>query len=183
VQALEADPSCKSVENRVKKFIEYTGACRATYFNLKRELKDSNQLDAFEKVEVPNRQLHGQPPTEPNVEAEVARAKEEDEARKHKSDDNPSTTGPANGALPSGQQYSNDPNDYNSFSDYVDDWWKRPRPSEEDEEQQTEPRAEDFGTDAEAPLRRELKEAIEREDYKRASQLRDAIRRIEEKRE
>jgi hypothetical protein len=36
VQALEVDASCLTVEDRVKKFSELTGACRATYFNLKR---------------------------------------------------------------------------------------------------------------------------------------------------
>jgi len=55
VQKLEADASCKTVEDRVKKFIEQTSACRATYFNMKAKLKDSGWLDISKDVPVPNR--------------------------------------------------------------------------------------------------------------------------------
>jgi len=78
VQALEVDASCPTVEERVKKFVEYTSLCRATYFNLKRHLKEMDQLQSFERINVSTRQLSGQAPIEPNVENEVARAQEDD---------------------------------------------------------------------------------------------------------
>jgi hypothetical protein len=79
VQAFEVDPTCKTVEERVKKFIAQTGSCRATYFNIKRELTENDRLLAVEKLEIPVRELQAKPPEEPNLEAEVARAQEEDQ--------------------------------------------------------------------------------------------------------
>jgi hypothetical protein len=90
VQALEVDPACKTVEDRVTKFIEYTHACRATYFNIKRDLKDSEQLNVFERLEIPKLQLDNPPPDEPNVEEEVARAHQEDELAKEDTRENDS---------------------------------------------------------------------------------------------
>jgi hypothetical protein len=177
VQLLEVDPSCKTVDDRAKKFTDYTGACRATYFNLKRELKQADQLHAFQKVETPKRELHSQPPAEPSLEDEVARAKEEDQRPSRGqlgTNQNSPRSDDADG--PSWCQYSDDPTDYNTYADYLDDWWKRPVTPREDGLVTPEPAApEHFGTDDIAPLRRELSEAIKREDYERAAELRDEI--------
>lgn len=173
---METDPTCPTVEDKVRKFIEYTQNSRATYFNIKRELRESNQLQAFEKLEIPRRQLQGTPPLEPDLEEEVARAKEEDappdEHRDEKAKDADS--------LPSWCQYSDNPKDYNDYADYQADWWKRPRPPDDDEEpprQSDTPRSDSILD----RLRREMQEAINREAYERAAELRDQIRRIENK--
>jgi len=79
VQAFEVDPAFKTVEDRVRRFIEQTGACRATYFNIKRELTENDRLTAFKKLDVPVRELRGEPPAEPNLEEEVARAHKENQ--------------------------------------------------------------------------------------------------------
>lgn len=183
VQALEADASCLTVEDRAKKFSELTGACRATYFNLKKELKQADQLHALERVESPKRQLHSQPPVELNIEDEVARAKEEDQrssSGQTDEDQGPSRSDEAD--APAWCQFSNAPADYGTYSDYLDDWWKRPGP-QSDEGLGTAEAApavpDDFGSDDIAPLRRELREAIRREDYGRAAELRDEIQRRE----
>jgi hypothetical protein len=167
----------------VKKFSELTGACRATYFNLKKELKQADQLHAFERVETPKRHLHSQPPVEPNIEEEVARAKDEDlraSSGQPDADQEPPHADEAD--VPAWCQFSNDPADYSSYSDYLDDWWKRPRP-QSDEGHETHDLApavpEDLGTVDIAQLRRKLVEAIKREDYERAAKLRDEIQRRE----
>lgn len=180
VQALETDSTCKGVEDRVKKFIAYSGACRATYFNLKRELKERNQLHAFKKTEVPKLQLRCPPPAEPNVDEEVARAKEEAERAEEEGEERTDMGESSDGALPGWQQYSNDPNDYNSFSDYVDDWWKRPRPPEQDEDDANDPPP--GTTDPLIRLRCLLADAVKREDYERAAELRNRIQQVEAKR-
>jgi len=167
VQALEGDLACKTVEERVTKFIKMTGACRATYFNLKRELKDSNQLDTFEMLKVPKIQLRGSPPPEIDVEEEVERARREDEDKRRNNRE-------ANDA----KQDLDAVGDDDPHDDA--DWWKRPRTKPHRNPKAPPPaQTEDFGTDAAAPLRRELRQAVEREDYARAAELRDEIRRIE----
>jgi hypothetical protein len=174
VQALETDPTCPTVEDKVRKFIDYTQRSRATYFNIKRELLESNQLQAFEKLEPPRRQLQGTPPLEPDLEEEVARAKEEDEPP-----DDHQAEGPKDAdSLPSWCQSSDNPQDYHNFADYQADWWKRPRPPEDDEEPRRQPEAPRSDSILDR-LRREMQEAIDREAYERAAELRDQIRRIE----
>jgi hypothetical protein len=174
------DPACETVEDRVKKFVEFTGACRATYFNLKRELKKTDQLHAFERTETPKRQLHRQPPEEPNLEDEVAKARQEDE-RNNGQEGSGSRAGPQDhGDVPKWCEYSDDPNDYNSYSDYLDDWWKRPRPSEEADRGSPDPEIDDHvDVDDMTQLRRELREAIRKEDYELAAKLRDEIQQRE----
>jgi hypothetical protein len=176
VQALEVDPACATVEERVKKFIEYTGKSRATYFNVKRELKRTNQLGPLETFDVPKRKLKGTPPVDVDIESEVAKAQKED--REPASGQGRPAEGKGSSAadLPEWYQYSDNPSDYNDFADYLADWWKRPR---QPEDEQTGP-AENQGTGELDKLRQQMEQAVQQEDYERAAALRDQIRRIEE---
>jgi hypothetical protein len=81
VMALESDPSLRTVADRVKKFKEQTGASRATYFNIKRELAGAGGQLPFQRLEVPPRQLRAKPPedrTEEEVDVEEAPTFHED---------------------------------------------------------------------------------------------------------
>ena len=120
VQALETDLDCEVVDDRVRKFIDQTGLSRATYFNIKRELKDNDQLKPLTKINVPQRTLRGTPPAEPDIEELERNTQIEnlDESAGHATD---RTHG-----LPPGCEYSDNPQDYGSFSDCAADWWKSP---------------------------------------------------------
>ena len=52
VQALESDLDCGVVDDRVRTFIDPTGLSRATNFNIKRELKNNDQLTAPTRIDV-----------------------------------------------------------------------------------------------------------------------------------
>jgi hypothetical protein len=160
VQALEADTTCTSVEDRVRKFVQMTRACRATYFNIKRHLADHQQLDGYEDFDVPKIRLRGVPPPKIDLDEEVAKAQAEDDAKANK---NNSLT------------HSNDDD-----SDDPADWWKRPRIDKDKPQDRNKiPFHEESGGGSTELLRRELQRAIENEDYERAARLRDEIQRIE----
>jgi hypothetical protein len=76
-------------------------------------------------------------------------------------------------------EYSDDPNAYANYEDYAANWWKRPQPPEplETDEDDTSDR-DDISGDNGAWLRREMQKAIDREDYERAAELRDEIRKM-----
>lgn len=63
VQTLELDSSCRTVEERVAKFVRISGCCRATYFNFKRALKADKQIPLPVESPVPRRIVQGRPPT------------------------------------------------------------------------------------------------------------------------
>jgi hypothetical protein len=72
VMALENDPALSTVADRVKKFMEQTGASRATYFNIKRELAGADGQLPFQRLEAPPRQLRAKPPEDEEEVAEEA---------------------------------------------------------------------------------------------------------------
>ncbi|MCA9068444.1 MAG: UvrB/UvrC motif-containing protein [Planctomycetaceae bacterium] len=155
----------------MRKFIDQTGLSRATYFNIKRELKENGQLKPPTKIDVPQRTSRGTPPVEPDIEDLERDAQSES----HGESDNhlkPWTHG-----LPPWSEYSDDPGDCIDFSDYQADWWKRPQPPEPDDDQD-----EVIPDNHSDWLHREMEKAIEREDYERAAELRDEIRRHREPR-
>jgi hypothetical protein len=164
VQALELDQECSTVDDRVRKFIEQTGLSRATYFNIKRELRENHQLTTPSKLDVPHKTLHATPPSLDDLDDEL-----EDEC----------ADGDADRASPKASapwcDYSDDPNDYANYADYLADWWKRPQESERSETAEENV----FDNDIDR-LRHELSKAIEREDYERAAELRDELRKLEE---
>jgi hypothetical protein len=164
VQALELDQECSTVDDRVRKFIEQTGLSRATYFNIKRELRENDQLTTPSKLDVPHKTLHAAPPSLDDLDDEL-----EDEC----------ADGDADRARPKASapwcDYSDDPNDYANYVDYLADWWKRPQESERSEMAEENV----FDTDIDR-LRHELSKAIEREDYERAAELRDELRKLED---
>jgi hypothetical protein len=162
LQALESDPDCATVDDRVQKFIEQTGLSRATYFNIKRGLRNSDQLQPPGKLEVPRKVLHASPPSLDDL---------TDEAEHDVIDGDPN--GPRSQATAPWCGYSDDPNDYANYADYLADWWKRPQ-SAEDSERTAE---ETFANDIDR-LRHELRKAIEREDYESAADLRDEIQKL-----
>ncbi len=64
VQDLEADPACKTVSDRTKKFKELTKQSRATYFRVKAALEEKGQLCPIRPLEVPRIDLTAnKPPT------------------------------------------------------------------------------------------------------------------------
>jgi hypothetical protein len=120
---------------------------------------------------------------EPNIEDEVARAKDEDlRAGSGQPDEDQEPPHSDEADTPTWCQFSNDPADYSTYSDYLEDWWKRPGPQSDEGHGPFGPAPAvpvDFGSDDIAPLRRELRDAIRREDYERAAELRDEIQRRE----
>ena len=80
--------------------------------------------------------------------------------------------------MPPWSYYPDTPDDYSDHSDFVADWWKRPRPKENEIDEEP---ARDFGDDNCSSLRREMQKAVDCEDYERARKFRDEIRRIEER--
>ena len=148
VQELEVDRQQETVERRVAEFIARTSLSRATYFNLKRELKKDDQLTPLDRIDVPDRQLRGTPPDLEDESEDLAPEWETDNDQ--------------DGAI-------------DAHSDPAD-WWRLPKPTDaESSEEGT--RGDEDNRDW---LHRELGKAIEREDYERAAELRDAIRRMEE---
>jgi hypothetical protein len=172
VQALETDPECRVVDDRVRKFIDETGLSRATYFNIKRELRTNDQLNRPTRIDVPHRTLRGTPPHVDDIED----VEHEDRFASDGGQSNRSQ--PDTHGLPPWCEYSDDPNDYNDYTDYLADWWKRPQSPESVESyqdgQQVHPE------ETVDWLRREMQKAIEREDYERAAELRDEIRKKED---
>ncbi len=168
VQSLEGDPQCPAVDHRVRKFIDQTGLSRATYFNIKRELRNNDQLEPLARIDVPHRNLRGTPPTE----QEVDDLETDGAAEAH--GDNGDQGGRGHDGLPPWCEYSDNPGDYADYADYLADWWKHPQPSEPTDI--AEELKQDLGEEADW-LQREMKKAIEREDYERAAELRDMIRK------
>jgi len=162
VQSLESDPDCPSVDDRVRKFVDQTGLSRATYFNIKRELRNDDQLNPLDRIDVPHRKVRGTPPCEEEID----------------DTETDSVTGSQGShgqhGLPPWCEYSDSPGDYADNVDFVADWWKRPQPSGQtdigDDHQQDHSKEADW-------LHREMKKAIKREDYERAAELRDMIRK------
>lgn len=169
VQTLEDDPDCRVVDDRLRKFIDQTALSRATYFNIKRELKDNGQLKPPTKIDVPQRTLRGTPPIEPDIEDLQFGAQSEGRA------DSDGHRKPRTHDLPPWSEYSDDPGDYSDFADYQADWWKRPQPPEPDDNPE-----EVLLYNPSDWLHREMEKAIEREDYERAAELRDEIRQQQE---
>ena len=58
-----------------------TGMSRATFFNLRKQLKADGQLMAPDKATFSNLRVQGQPPVRPNIDEEVAKAQREDADR------------------------------------------------------------------------------------------------------
>ena len=170
VQELEENLTYPTVEDRVVKFVELTGCCRATYFNIKRELSDNEQLIRIRSSELPRGFVRGKPPADEDFSGDdgggagVTRQTGGFDPEQH--------------GLPPWYDYSNNPDDYSDHSDFVADWWKRPKPEENaiDEEP-----ARNFGGDNYSSLLREMQKAVDCEDYERAREFRDEIRRIEER--
>lgn len=160
VQSLESDPKCPAVDDRVCKFIGQTGLSRATYFNIKRELRNNDQLAPLTRIDVPHRKLRGSPPSEVDVDDLERNGTSE----AHRESGDPQGRGQL--GVPPWCGYSENPGDYADYADYLADWWKRPQPSEP---KQDPDEKDDW-------LEREMKKAIEREDYERAAELRDIIR-------
>lgn len=174
VQSLEVDPQCKTVDDRVRKFIEQTGCCRATYFNLKADLRDNDQLRPLEELSVPHRTLRNSPP----IDEEFDPVDDEADAKADSPED---TSGDRLGAQQVGHRSSDysDDDDVDAEEDPAD-WWKNAHkdgPVEQDKPGNLE--EQDCGRDACSWLRRAMKEAIEREDYERAAELRDEIQTFE----
>jgi hypothetical protein len=171
VQALESDPDCGVVDDRVRKFIDQTGLSRATYFNIKRELKNNDQLASPMRIDVPRRTLRGTPPRVEDTEIgdhDVDSEIHGDPGTQRQLEEP---------ALPPWCEYSDNPNDYADYADYLADWWKRPQPTEPLEStNDPDGRLSKKGSDW---RHHEMRQAIEREDYERAAQLRDEIRRLE----
>ena len=163
VQSLESDPECHVVDERVRKFIEQTALSRATYFNLKRELKNNNQLRPPTRINVPRRTLRGTPPSLDEI---------EDTKRNSQSDGQGEPGGDLDFGMHDFSASCDNPSDY---ADHSADWWKRPQPSESPDAKD-EPAQESLKDDANW-LGREMQKAIEREDYERAAELRDEIRK------
>ena len=167
VQDLEADPDCPTVEQKVAKFITLTGACRATYFNLKRELRDNHQLPPPTSLELPKRTVQGTPPPEVDIDEEVAKARQEDEHR----------------------------NQHPLIGKDGDEWKSTETPasstssSHEPEVSRPEVRGSGAGNahtglppddDLLSWLQRKLREAIRREEYERAAYLSNRIKKLQE---
>jgi hypothetical protein len=175
VQSLETDPEYPSVDTRVRKFIDQTGLSRATYFNIKRELRSRDQLTPLERIEVPHRALRGTPPSEDDAEEiehndQPASDEGQGDRRRH-----------ASHGLPPWCEYSDDPNDYADYADYLADWWKRPQPPKSHESDAGDSGGQDeLHGENSCWLRDEMRKAIEREDYERAAELRDEIRKNKE---
>lgn len=160
VHALEADPSCATIKQRVAKFIAQTSLCRATYFNLKRELKSNDQLIQLDRIDVPKRRLYGTPPNDflddfldSDPEPDVA-SPESSSGDLVEWDDEQEPDDPA-------------------------DWWKKPRPNNKVDFSERDVRIDDEYS----WLRREMEKAIKQENYKRAAEFRDLIKRIEDDRD
>jgi hypothetical protein len=153
VQELEVDQTCKSVQDRVDRFMSQTGRSRATYFNVKRALQQSGQLN---RVEVRKRVLRGTPP--------------DYQAEPEEPGHDPPT--------PDGTGVTGSP--VFEAEDDPADWWKKPRPEVDGEEKIHQVPDVEFGHTRTSWLHREMQKAIEREDYERAAELRDRIREIEE---
>jgi hypothetical protein len=160
VQQLERDTAYPTVERKVGRFVALTGASRATYYNIKRQLRLTDQLAPRSKVDIPKRRVRGKPPEELSVEAEVQRAREEDARHRRLSDgaeaddDEQQTwslTEPAPTHQPAGgyKGSSRQPSQSGPPDDDLLAW-----------------------------LRERLAEAARREDYERAAQLQDRINRL-----
>jgi hypothetical protein len=74
VVSIENDARFRTAEQKVAEFEGRTGLKRATYFNVKKQLKKDGQLKA---IQVPVYTLNARPPEVPDLEAEVRRAEEE----------------------------------------------------------------------------------------------------------
>ncbi|MEI8194727.1 MAG: hypothetical protein WCI73_02340 [Phycisphaerae bacterium] len=81
VQALEFDSKFPTVKAKEAEFIRQTGACHATYFNLRRALKAKGQFTPPQERDAPRYILTGEPPDRPDVHLEVDKAKQEDDGR------------------------------------------------------------------------------------------------------
>jgi len=74
VMQLEADWKLRTVEEKVQRFIELRGGGRSTYFYIKRQLGQANQLQPLDPEAVPRVVLNGNPPEIVDVAAAVAQA-------------------------------------------------------------------------------------------------------------
>jgi hypothetical protein len=72
--SIENDARFRTVGAKVAEFERRTGMSRATYFNLKQQLRADGQLEA---IRVPTYALNARPPEAPDLEAEVRRVQEE----------------------------------------------------------------------------------------------------------
>jgi hypothetical protein len=168
VQALEFDPRFETVDQRLRHFTQTSGMCRATYFNIKRRLRDNEQLRPIDKVDVPKKLLRGSPPIDEPVDELVDGELDGENVGPNRTPNN--FPGANRHGVPPWCDYSDDPSDYADFSDFAADWWKRPQSKKTDDEEEP-----NFGNDKCAWLRREMYRAIQREDYERAAELRDEI--------
>ena len=169
LQALESDPECPCVDDRVRKFIDQTGLSRATYFNVKRELRSNDQLKPLTRIDVRHRTLRGTPPCEEETDGLECDSDPESCGDRGNQRDH------GHHGLPPWCEYSDNPGDYADYTDYLSDWWKRTQPSMPTDVD-GEPQQGDAKENADW-LHREMQKAIEREDYERAAELRDEIRK------
>lgn len=72
--SIENDPRFRTVEQRVAEFERRTRLKRATYYNMKRQLRKNGLLEA---IRVPTFALNARAPEAPDLEAEVRRVEEE----------------------------------------------------------------------------------------------------------
>jgi hypothetical protein len=155
VQGLEVDPDCKTVEQRVAKFVEQTSLSRATYFNLKRSLKNDDQLMPLYRIAVPQRNLRATPPNDGLDDIPDAADQNEVPASENANWDS----------------VASDPEEYDPA-----DWWKKPWQTNDGQL----PDSDEFidGQNQSTWLLREMKKAIDREDYERAAEFRDMLERM-----
>jgi hypothetical protein len=82
VQRLEADSTCPKVSDKIARFIAETGMCRASYFSLRKRLEADGRRAVSDPAMFAGLKVQGHRPVRPDIEAEVARAQQED-AKQH----------------------------------------------------------------------------------------------------